>query len=56
MIETLKCDGFTIYWNVGQVAGQGLEHVHLHIVPRYLAEPFSGKGPGHWIKSEENNF
>lgn len=56
MTKTLNCDGFSLYWNVGEASGQGLEHAHLHIVPRYNHEPFAGKGPGHWIKSQENSL
>jgi len=29
-------------------------HAHLHIIPRYKDEPFSGKGIRHWLKSDEN--
>ena len=52
--ENLLCDGYSIYWNVGESAGQGLEHTHLHIVPRYSHELYAGKGPGYWIKSKMN--
>jgi ATP adenylyltransferase len=36
MKKTIKPDGFNIGVNLGKVAGAGiLEHVHLHIVPRW---------------------
>ncbi len=50
----LQPDGYTIGWNVGRVAGQEVEHVHLHIVPRFAAEKFAGRGLRWWLKQPEN--
>jgi len=33
--ETLSADGFTIGWNHGKKAGQIIEHLHVHIIPRF---------------------
>ena len=52
--ENLKCDGYNIGWNVGEIGGQNLDHAHLHILPRFKNEPFAGKGIRHWFKSKEN--
>ncbi len=35
MTETLKCDGFNLVQNNGEVAGQTVFHFHLHLIPRY---------------------
>lgn len=35
MRETLKCDGLNLVQNNGEVAGQTVEHFHLHLIPRY---------------------
>ncbi|MBQ1548055.1 MAG: HIT family protein [Lachnospiraceae bacterium] len=35
MTETLKCDGFNILQNNGEVAGQSVFHYHMHLIPRY---------------------
>jgi ATP adenylyltransferase len=36
LTETMRPDGFNIGVNIGRVAGAGvLEHVHVHIVPRW---------------------
>lgn len=37
--------GFTIGINVGKVAGQSVQHVHIHLIPRYegdVEDPFGG--------------
>ncbi len=33
--KALAPDGFTIGINHGKAAGQAIEHLHLHIIPRY---------------------
>jgi histidine triad (HIT) family protein len=33
--ETLSPDGFTIGINHGKVAGQAIDHLHIHIMPRW---------------------
>ena len=33
--ETLKCDGYNIIQNNGEVAGQTVFHIHMHLNPRY---------------------
>ena len=37
-------DGWNLGWNVGSVAGQEVEHVHLHVIPRRADEPLAGRG------------
>ncbi len=33
--DKLKCDGFNLMQNNGEVAGQTQNHFHMHIIPRY---------------------
>lgn len=35
MTDALKCDGFNLVQNNGEVAGQTVFHFHLHLIPRY---------------------
>lgn len=35
MTKVLKCDGFNLVQNNGEVAGQTVFHFHLHLIPRY---------------------
>ncbi|MDE6903796.1 MAG: HIT family protein [Lachnospiraceae bacterium] len=35
MTEKLKCDGFNLVQNNGEIAGQTVFHFHLHLIPRY---------------------
>jgi histidine triad (HIT) family protein len=35
LAEALGAPGFTVGLNDGLVAGQGVPHVHLHLIPRF---------------------
>lgn len=39
-IETseIKCDGANLFMSDGEIAGQEVPHVHLHIVPRFIGD------------------
>ena len=37
--EGLGCDGFNVVQNNGPAAGQTVFHFHVHIIPRYDADP-----------------
>ena len=46
--------GYNVGWNCGAVAGQTVFHSHLHVIPRFAAEPHAGKGIRYWLKQESN--
>lgn len=35
ILEALKPDGFTVGINQGRAAGQEVDHLHIHILPRF---------------------
>ena len=45
MTKKLGCDGFNLLQNNGEVAGQTVNHFHVHLIPRYLND-------GHKIELE----
>jgi diadenosine tetraphosphate (Ap4A) HIT family hydrolase len=46
--------GFNVGWNLGEVAGQNVAHVHLHVIGRFSDEPLAGKGIRHALKQTSN--
>lgn len=43
--ERFNPDGFNVGINIGKVAGQTINHVHIHLIPRYkgdIDEPEGG--------------
>ncbi|MCC8028826.1 MAG: HIT family protein [Lachnospiraceae bacterium] len=38
MTEVLKCDGFNVVQNNGEVAGQTVFHFHMHLIPRWAGD------------------
>lgn len=37
----LKMEGFVLQMNTGKAANQTVYHTHLHLIPRFLDEPFA---------------
>ena len=44
LIETYLPDGFNIGINEGEAAGQTVEHLHIHIIPRYEGDVVCPRG------------
>jgi histidine triad (HIT) family protein len=42
LIQRLAADGINVLSSSGQVAGQEVFHLHVHVVPRYAGEPGLG--------------
>lgn len=47
IISELGADGFNVGLNNGQAAGQEVDHVHFHVIPRH-----KGDGLKHWPSQE----
>ncbi len=45
--RVLKCDGINIIQNNGEVAGQTINHFHIHIIPRYADDDLDLTWPTH---------
>jgi diadenosine tetraphosphate (Ap4A) HIT family hydrolase len=43
-LEGQKADGFNIGVNEGEVAGQTIAHLHIHVIPRYRGDVESPRG------------
>lgn len=44
LLETFAPGGFNLGINVGEVAGQTIPHVHLHVIPRYRGDARNPRG------------
>jgi diadenosine tetraphosphate (Ap4A) HIT family hydrolase len=44
-----RAEGYNIGLNVGQVAGQTVAHVHLHVIPRYAGDVADPRGGIRWV-------
>jgi diadenosine tetraphosphate (Ap4A) HIT family hydrolase len=40
----LKPDGYNVGVNVGRAGGQSVQHVHIHLIPRYASDHPSPQG------------
>lgn len=38
MKEKLQCEGFNLLQNNGEIAGQTVNHFHIHLIPRYQGD------------------
>jgi len=44
LMDKYNPDGFNIGANLGEVAGQTIFHLHIHIIPRYLGDVKDPRG------------
>ncbi|NYT77167.1 HIT family protein [Alcaligenaceae bacterium] len=44
LVENYAPDGYNIGINVGEVAGQTIAHVHMHLIPRYRDDVENPRG------------
>lgn len=54
--EVYKPDGFNIGVNVGEVAGQSIFHVHMHLIPRYEGDVEYPRGGVRGVIPEKQNY
>jgi len=38
LVKSLGAEGFNIAWNEGDIAGQAVDHLHIHVVPRKIGD------------------
>jgi histidine triad (HIT) family protein len=43
LVDRLAADGINVLSSAGEVAGQEVFHLHVHVVPRYIDEPGLGQ-------------
>ena len=45
VVKATQCDGYNCLCNNGRVAGQSVDHVHFHIIPRFAEDGFMQNWP-----------
>ncbi len=53
MKKVLNCDGLNVLQNNGEVAGQTVNHFHMHLIPRYKGDDFDFKWTTKKFSEEE---
>jgi histidine triad (HIT) family protein len=52
VIAATGAGGVTVLTNMGEAAGQTVNYLHFHIVPRHAGQPFRGEPGGHGEEGE----
>ena len=47
MAAAMNCDGYNLLCNNGRAAGQLIEHLHFHIIPRNAGDGVFNRWPSH---------
>lgn len=51
-----KPDGFNVGFNAGDAAGQTVNHLHLHVIPRYHGDMLDPRGGVRHVIPEKGNY
>jgi superfamily II DNA or RNA helicase/diadenosine tetraphosphate (Ap4A) HIT family hydrolase/HKD family nuclease len=56
LLETHSPEGFNIGFNSGAAAGQTIEHLHIHVIPRYRGDMADPRGGVRHVIPERGNY
>jgi diadenosine tetraphosphate (Ap4A) HIT family hydrolase len=56
LLQEFAPDGFNIGINVGEVAGQTVPHVHVHLIPRYRGDVANPRGGVRGVIPDRQNY
>jgi len=56
MKQNLKFDGVNIGINIGEAAGQTVNHVHIHVIPRFKGDVEDPRGGVRWVIPKKANY
>jgi diadenosine tetraphosphate (Ap4A) HIT family hydrolase len=54
--EEFGPDAYNIGVNNGEMAGQSVKHLHVHLIPRYKGDVENPKGGVRWILKDKANY
>ena len=54
--ERFAPDAFNLGVNAGKAAGQTIQHVHLHVIPRYAGDVAEPRGGVRWVLPETARY
>ena len=49
-------DGFNVGWNTGAAAGQTVQHLHVHVIPRYAGDVDDPRGGVRHVIPAKGNY
>ena len=56
LCEVYQPDGFNIGINEGEAAGQTVEHLHIHLIPRYEGDVVCPRGGVRGVIPDKKNY
>jgi diadenosine tetraphosphate (Ap4A) HIT family hydrolase len=56
ILRDLKPDGFNIGINDGEIAGQTVPHLHIHLIPRYKGDANDPRGGVRWVLPNKADY